>query len=53
MFPTPDMGAQTKATKNVRGKNHLEQRKILSKITKGKQQLKQLSANLKLPTAMT
>jgi hypothetical protein len=47
------MGAQTKAMKNVRGKNHLEQRKILSKITKGKQQLKQLPANLKLPTTMT
>jgi hypothetical protein len=36
-FPTPDVGAQAKAMKNVRGKSHPQQRKILSKTTKGKQ----------------
>jgi hypothetical protein len=41
------VGAQAKTTKNVRGKSHLQQWKISSKITKGKQQLKQLPANPK------
>jgi hypothetical protein len=39
--------------KNVRGKSHLQQWKISSKTTKGKQQLKQLPANSKFLTAMT
>jgi hypothetical protein len=46
------VGAQAKVTKNVRGKSHPWQWKISSKTTKGKQQLKQLPTNLKLPTAM-
>jgi hypothetical protein len=43
---------RAKVTKNIRGKSHSQQRKILSKTTEGKQQLKLLLANLKLPTAM-
>jgi hypothetical protein len=46
------VGAQAKAMKNVRGKSHPQQRKFSSKITKGKQQLKQLPPNLKFSTAM-
>jgi hypothetical protein len=38
--------------KNVCGKSHPQQRKISSKTTKGKQQLKQVSANPKFLTAM-
>jgi hypothetical protein len=38
--------------KNVRGKSHLQLRKISSKTTKGKQQLKQVLANPKFPIAM-
>jgi hypothetical protein len=44
---------QVKAMKNVHGKSHPQQRKISSKTTKGKQQLKQLPANPKFSTAMT
>jgi hypothetical protein len=38
--------------KNVYGKSDPQQRKIQSEATKGKQELKQLPANLKLPTTM-
>jgi hypothetical protein len=38
--------------KNVRGKSHLQLRKISSKTTKGKQQLKQVLANPKFLIAM-
>jgi hypothetical protein len=38
-FPTTDL-TQAKTMKNVRGKSHLQQRRISSKTTKGKQQLK-------------
>jgi hypothetical protein len=47
------VGAHAKTTKNVRGKSDPQQRKISSKTTKGKQQLKQSLANPKLSTAMT
>jgi hypothetical protein len=50
-LPTPDQ-TQPKVTKNVRGKNQPHQRKMSSKVTKGKQPLKE-SANPKLPSAMT
>jgi hypothetical protein len=43
---------QAKVTKNVRGESRLQQRKISSKTTKGKQQLKQLPTNLKFLTTM-
>jgi hypothetical protein len=39
-LPVADQ-TQAKTTKNVRGKSHPQQRKISSKTTKGKQQLKQ------------
>jgi hypothetical protein len=42
-----------KVIKNVRGKSHLQQWKMSSKATKGKKPVKELKANLKLPTAMT
>jgi hypothetical protein len=51
-LPTPDQ-LQAKAMKNVRGKNHPQQRKMSSKETKGKKPLKESEANLMLPTAMT
>jgi hypothetical protein len=51
-FPAPDQ-TQAKVTMNVRSKSHPQQRKISSKITKGKQQLKQLPANPKFLTVMT
>jgi hypothetical protein len=38
---------------NARGKSHPQQQKISSKTTSGKQQLKQVPANLKFSTAMT
>jgi hypothetical protein len=44
---------QTEAMKNVHGKSHPQQRKISSKATKGKKQLKQVLANPKFLTAMT
>jgi hypothetical protein len=45
---------QTQAKeKNVCGKSHPQQQKISSKTIKGKQQLKQLPDNPKLPIAMT
>jgi hypothetical protein len=44
---------QAKAMKNVRGKSYPQQRKISSKTAKGKQQLKQVPANLKFRAAMT
>jgi hypothetical protein len=43
---------QTKAMKNVCGKSHPQQRKMSSKATKGKKQVKESEANPKLPTAM-
>jgi hypothetical protein len=52
LLPTPDQ-PQAKATKNVRGKSHPQQQKMSSKETKGKKSLKELEANLKLPTTMT
>jgi hypothetical protein len=44
---------QAKAMKNVHDKSHPQQRKISSKTTNGKQQLKQVLANPKFPTSMT
>jgi hypothetical protein len=49
-LPAPNL-TQAKATKNVCGKSHLQQRKMSSKATKGKKPLKK-SANLNLLTAM-
>jgi hypothetical protein len=49
-LPTPDQ-MQPKAMKNVRGKNQPQQWKMSSKVTKGKQPLKE-SSNPKLPSAM-
>jgi hypothetical protein len=43
---------QPKAIKNVHGKSQPQQRKMSSKTTKGKQQLKELT-NPKLPLVMT
>jgi hypothetical protein len=43
---------QAMVTKNVHGKSHPQQQKISSRITKGKQQLKQLLANPRLMIAM-
>jgi hypothetical protein len=40
-------------TKNVRAKNHLQQRKMSSKETKGKKALKESETNSKLRIAMT
>jgi hypothetical protein len=44
---------QAKATKNIRGKSHPQQRKMSSKATKGKKPVKESEANPKMPTAMT
>jgi hypothetical protein len=38
---------QAKATKNIRGKSHPQQRKMSSKATKGKKPVKESEANLK------
>jgi hypothetical protein len=48
---TPDQ-LLVKATKNVRGKSHPQQRKMSSKETKGNKPLKESEANPKLPIAM-
>jgi hypothetical protein len=43
---------QAKVMKNIRGKNHLQQRKMSSKAAKGKKPVKELEANPKLLIAM-
>jgi hypothetical protein len=52
LLPTPDQ-PHAKVTKNVCAKSHSQQRKMLSKETKGNKPLKESEANPKLSTATT